>query len=341
MQGNGLPLRTDDHGNTAATATALSGTAVGGVVAARAQGVVERPTDVDVFAFTAAAGSATITLSPAARSPNLDALVTVRNAAGTALATVNPVDAVNAGATVTLPAAGTYYVFVQGTGKGDPKTTGYSSYGSIGQYALSASYSTAVNQAPVARITTSTVKGTAPLAVNFSGTGSTDADGSIVSYAWSFGDGGTATGATASRTYATPGSYAAQLTVTDNGGITNASSVTITVDAPVVIPVMRVADIAMGLKSTTLANQVTGTAAVRLVDGSGAPVVGATVRGNWSGLVSAIGQSAITDGTGVARFTSTPTRQRGTLVFTVTGVSHASYTYAPATNTETTDSIQR
>jgi PKD repeat protein len=341
MQGNGLPLRTDDHGNTAAAATGLSGTAVGGVVSASAQGVIERPTDVDVFSFTAAAGSATITLSPAARSPNLDALVTVRNAAGTALATVNPADAVNAVATVTLPAAGTYYVFVQGTGKGDPKATGYSSYGSIGQYTLGTSYATAVNQAPVARITTSTVKGTAPLVVNFSGAGSTDADGSIVSHAWSFGDGGTATGATASRTYTTPGSYAAQLTVTDNGGITNASSVTITVDAPVVIPVMRVADIAMGLKPTTVPNQVTGTAAVRLVDGTGAPVVSATVRGNWSGLVSAIGQSAITDGSGIARFTSTPTRQRGTLVFTVTGVSHTGYTYAPATNTETTDSIQR
>jgi PKD repeat protein len=343
MQGNGLPLRTDDHGNTAAAATALSATVAtvaNGASSAAAQGVIERPTDIDVFAFTAGAGSATLTLTPAVRSPNLDVLVTLRDSAGTALATVNPVDAVNASVTITLPAAGSYYVFVQGTGKGDPKATGYSSYGSVGQYALSASYPTAGSQAPVARITTSTVRGTAPLAVNFSGTGSTDGDGSIVSYAWAFGDGGTATGATASRTYTAPGSYVAQLTVTDNGNLTGASSVTITVDAPVVVLPMRVADIAMALQGSAK-GQGRATAAVKVVDSNGVAVIGATVRGNWSGLVSTAGENVVTDSTGIARFTSPQTRQRGTFVFTVSAVSHASHTYAPTTNTETTDSIQR
>jgi PKD repeat protein len=340
MQGNGLPLRADDHGNTAATATALSGTSAAGVTTAAAQGVVERPTDVDAFAFTAGAGSATITLSPAARAANLDALVTLRNAAGTVLATVNPADALNASVTVTLPAAGTYYVFVQGTGKGDPLVTGYSNYGSIGQYALSASYPAAGSQAPVARITASTVKGTAPLTVNFSGTGSTDADGSIASYAWAFGDGGTATGATASRTYGTPGSYTAQLTVTDNSSLTGTTSVTITVDAPVVVLPMRVADIAMALQGSTK-GQGRATAAVRIVNSQGVPVVGATVRGQWSGLVSTTGENMVTDSTGIARFTSPQTRTRGTFVFTVNAVTHDSHTYAPETNTETSDSIQR
>jgi PKD repeat protein len=340
MQGNGLPLRTDDHGNTAAAATALSGTVVNGVSTAAAQGVIERPTDIDVFAFTAGAGSATLTLTPAVRSPNLDALVTLRDSAGAALATVNPVDALNATVTLTLPAAGTYYVFVQGTGKGDPKTTGYSSYGSVGQYALSASYPTAGSQAPVARITASSIKGTAPLTVNFSGTTSTDGDGSIVSYAWTFGDGGTATGATASRTFTTPGSYVAQLTVTDDSNLTGATSVTITVDAPVVVLPMRVADIAMALQGSTK-GQGKATAAVKVVDSNGVAVIGATVRGNWSGLVSTSGQDVVTDSAGIARFTSPQTRQRGTFVFTVSAVSHASYTYAPTTNTETTDSIQR
>jgi PKD repeat protein len=340
MQGNGLPLRADDHGNTAATATALSGTSAGGVTTAAAQGVVERPTDVDAFAFTAGAGSATITLSPAARAPNLDALVTLRNAAGTTLATVNPADALNASVTVTLPAAGTYYVFVQGTGKGDPLATGYSSYGSIGQYALSASYPAAGSQAPVARITTSTVRGTAPLTVNFSGTGSTDGDGSIASYAWAFGDGGTATGATASRTYGTPGSYTAQLTVTDNSNLTGTTSVTITVDAPVVVLPMRVADIAMALQGSTK-GQGRATAAVRIVNSQGVPVVGATVRGQWGGLVSTAGENMVTDSTGIARFTSPQTRSRGTFVFTINAVTHDGHTYAPETNTETSDSIQR
>ena len=40
----------------------------------------------------------------------------------------------------------------------------------------------------------------------------------IASYSWLFGDGGTGTGVTASRTYASDGSYAVTLTVADNLG---------------------------------------------------------------------------------------------------------------------------
>ena len=40
----------------------------------------------------------------------------------------------------------------------------------------------------------------------------------IASYTWLFGDGGTATGVTASRTYANEGAYTVRLTVTDNLG---------------------------------------------------------------------------------------------------------------------------
>src|SRR5205085_11932623 len=96
MQSNGLPLRADDHGDTAATATPLAPTTAGGVSTAQIQGVIERPTDVDFFSFSAGAGPVTITLSPAARSPNLDALITLRNAAGTVVASANPATTLNA-----------------------------------------------------------------------------------------------------------------------------------------------------------------------------------------------------------------------------------------------------
>ena len=341
MQGNGLPLRADDHGNTAATATALAGVSSGATSTASAKGVIERPTDVDVFAFTAAAGSATITLSPAARSANLDALLTVRDAAGNVLSTANPADALNASTTITLPAAGTYYVFVQGTGKGDPRSTGYSNYGSLGQYALSVTYQNAVNQAPVARISASSTSGTAPVTVNFSGANSTDADGSIVSYAWNFGDGSLGTGATVSHAYANPGSYTAQLTVTDNAGLTNATSVTITANPPVALPTMRVADIALSWQGMTAWGTTAASSYVKVLDANGALVVGATVTANWTGLASATGQTAVTDYRGIARFSSPPVRTTGTIVFAVTGVAKSGYAYTPATNTETTDSIQR
>ena len=339
MQGNGLPLRADDHGNTAGTATLLAGTASGGLSSASAQGVIERPTDIDMFAFAAGAGTATFTVSPAARSANLDAWVGLRDAAGNLLANINPADALNASVSVVLPAAGTYTLSVQGTGKGDPLTTGYTNYGSLGQYAVAASYPTPGSLAPSAVIGASTLRGTAPLAVNFSGAGSSDADGSLVAYDWTFGDAATATGSTTAHTYGTPGSYSAVLRVTDNSGLSASSSVVITVDAPVVVQSLRVADIAMALKLAKNGSA-SATAAVKVLDANGLPVAGASVSGSWSGLV-ARSSKVTTDSAGVARFTSPSSRSRGTFRFTVNSVVRSGYSYLPASNFETTDFITR
>jgi PKD repeat protein len=84
------------------------------------------------------------------------------------------------------------------------------------------------NQPPVARATATPGSGTAPLAVAFDGSGSSDPDGSIVSYAWTFGDGGSAAGATTNHTYQTAGTYSAVLTVTDNLGATHSTTLSIT-----------------------------------------------------------------------------------------------------------------
>ena len=87
------------------------------------------------------------------------------------------------------------------------------------------------NQAPVARVTASPTSGVAPLAVSFNGSTSSDADGTIASYAWIFGDGATGSGSTASHAYAAPGAYTARLTVTDNQGATGTATVAISVSA--------------------------------------------------------------------------------------------------------------
>jgi PKD repeat protein len=100
---------------------------------------------------------------------------------------------------------------------------------SITLFVVSAS-SAPPNQPPVARATATPASGNAPLAVAFDGTTSSDADGSIVSYAWTFGEGGSANGAMANRTYTTAGSYSATLTVTDNLGATGTTTIGISVN---------------------------------------------------------------------------------------------------------------
>lgn len=65
--------------------------------------------------------------------------------------------------------------------------------------------------------------------VAFTGTGSRDPDGSIVSYAWNFGDGGSGSGPTPTHTYATAGAFTVTLTVTDNDNLTNTATATVNV----------------------------------------------------------------------------------------------------------------
>ena len=87
----------------------------------------------------------------------------------------------------------------------------------------------AANTAPTASFTSTT----AGLRVDVDASGSTDADGTVTGHAWTFGDGATATGPTASHTYAAPGTYTVGLTVTDDAGAstTTTREVTVTVTA--------------------------------------------------------------------------------------------------------------
>ena len=73
-------------------------------------------------------------------------------------------------------------------------------------------------------------------AVQFSSAGSSDSDGSIASYAWSFGDGGSGTGASPTHTYIAAGTYTARLTATDDRGATGADQATVTITANTNLP---------------------------------------------------------------------------------------------------------
>jgi len=60
--------------------------------------------------------------------------------------------------------------------------------------------------------------------VRFDATASSDADGSIVSYGWNFGDGSSGTGSVTYHQFPTAGVFLVVLTVTDNGGATATES---------------------------------------------------------------------------------------------------------------------
>jgi PKD repeat protein len=101
---------------------------------------------------------------------------------------------------------------------------GYSAYSNIASILAGAA-----NQPPTAVISALPTTGAAPLSVAFDGSQSTDIDGTIAAWTWSFGDGTSGSGPTITHVYSTAGFYVANVTVTDNGGASNTTSVTINV----------------------------------------------------------------------------------------------------------------
>ncbi len=100
-----------------------------------------------------------------------------------------------------------------------------------GQAATTKQVTVGANQAPTAAFTSSVSQ----LTASVDASGSTDADGSVASYAWDFGDGASGTGETDSHSYAATGTYTVTLTVTDDADATDTASADVTVTAPTVV----------------------------------------------------------------------------------------------------------
>ena len=69
--------------------------------------------------------------------------------------------------------------------------------------------------------------------ITFDASGCSDSDGSIVSYSWDFGDGTTSASVNPLHSYDQEGSYTVTLTITDNDGLTDTATTTI---SDVIIP---------------------------------------------------------------------------------------------------------
>jgi hypothetical protein len=331
----GAPLRPDDFANTIANASPLGGSAN----AVNQTGVIERIADVDVFTFSTGGGSVRFSVTQDSPGANLDVLLKLLDARGKVIAEAGPLDSLSASLSLSLT-AGQYFLQIEGVGKGD-LATGYSDYGSVGQYQITGSFKPgSAFVSPSATLSALPASGEVPLSVTFDGSKSTDNDGSITGYNWNFGDGFTQIGnATMSHVYKTPGTYTASLTVTDNSGLTATATQTLQVtQAPVSSNLKsgrtEISRKILGARSQCVANV--------LVNNANEPVKGAIVHGYWSGSARAGKKQlnfsalkrAVTGKRGLARFVSSrvPKKSEGTCAFTVTNIVKQGYEYEGSGN---------
>ncbi len=166
---NGFTYRSDDYGNTQAAAFQLL--PQGSSVVSATYGLIERNSDADYFSFWSNAGAIALNVDPLPLGPNLAVRADLYDANGTLLTTVNPAGQLNAPVNFTLGSAGQYFLKITGTGKGDPLTTGFSNYASLGNYRISGTVQAytgggPTNQNPIANNDTASTTAGVPVTVN-------------------------------------------------------------------------------------------------------------------------------------------------------------------------------
>lgn len=137
---------------------------------------------------------------------------------------------------------------------------------------------------PPAASTGGPYSGRVGLRVAFDGSGATDADGTVVSWHWKFGDGGASDGPRPAYVYGVPGSYSVTLKVIDNDGLADIAETTIVISEPDVVlpPVANAGGPYTGFAGTGLA-----------FDGSGSvDADGAIVTWRWQFGDGATGSGA-------------------------------------------------
>ena len=125
---------------------------------------------------------------------------------------------------------------------------------------------------------------------------STDADGSIASRSWDFGDGGNSTAQNPSHTFGAAGTYTVSLTVTDNDGATGSTSQAVAVTNPP-IPTIALNVTGSKVKGTWTASLTWSGATTTLVDiyRNGAKIKAVTNDSSTGGTTSDSGKGSATN----------------------------------------------
>lgn len=189
------------------------------------------------------------------------------------------------------------------------------------------------NQPPVASFSYACTD----LACSFDGTGSTDADGTVVSYAWTFGDGGAGAGAQSDHTFTAAGTYGVTLMVTDEDGATGSATQQVSVSpAP---PPSGTASIGALTGSASLRNGGwTAGVTILVLDDALTPVSGAIVSGSWS---TGTATSCTTGSNGTCAVSLNVNKKTASVTWTVSGVTHATLAYDPGGNQASSITILR
>src|SRR6266852_2287647 len=163
----------------------------------------------------------------------------------------------------------------------------------------------------------------ANLTCNFDGSGSSDTDGTIASYAWNFGDGTNGSGPAASHTYTASGTYTVTLTVTDNAAAAGTTAHAVTV----VQPEVHVGD--LDGSAEIVRNAWNARVTITVHDKNHNLIGGATVSGSWSS-----GETATCTTSGGQCSLSLPAipNKTASVTFTVSAVAYAGSIYRSANN---------
>jgi hypothetical protein len=329
ITGYGFTFRTDDHGDTPAAATPLvvtNSTSVSG------SGIIERPADKDAFSFMTGAGAVTLNVTSPSPSPNLDIKAELYDPLGVLVAVADPSGSLDATISYTVETAGTFRLVVEGVGKGD-LATGYSDYGSLGEYIVSGIIVSAGTAQPPAAPSNLIPTAVSSSQINLAwADNSNDETGFVIERAVGGGAWGLLASVGANVTsFANTGLSAStgyQYRVkAGNAAGASAYATSSPVTTPAA-PGIHVGDLD-GSRSISKKNW-TAKVTVTVHDASHAIVSGAIVSGSWS---SGGAGSCTTGSTGTCSISrSNISGGVASTTFTVTGVSKAGTTYTASAN---------